>query len=65
MIDSINDWADFWRYEIGIDPIPANTQNKITWIEWSNHQIEPVSEELHTEWKIKGAFDNGMAIAIG
>ncbi|ALI34767.1 hypothetical protein NMY3_00555 [Candidatus Nitrosocosmicus oleophilus] len=60
-----NDWADFWRYKIGVDPIPANTKNKITNVEWSKYQIDSVSEELHVEWKIKGAFNNGMAIIAG
>jgi hypothetical protein len=62
---NINEWADFWRYEIGVDPIPANRRGKITNIEWSKYQNEAVSEEQYNNWKINGAFDNGMAIILG
>lgn len=65
MINSINEWANFWRYIIGVDPIPADTQSKTTWIEWSNYQEEPVSEEQHKEWQRNRAFSKGMAIVLG
>ena len=27
-INSINDWADFWHYQIGVNVIPADTKTK-------------------------------------
>jgi hypothetical protein len=27
-LNRINDWADFWRYKIGVNVIPANTRKK-------------------------------------
>ncbi len=62
---SINDWADFWRYFIGRDPIPANSNNKNTHIEWSEYQNDSVSEIQHTEWKMKNEFKNGVAVILG
>lgn len=64
-IKTINEWADFWRYEIGMNVIPANTKYKkpiVNWIEWQNN---PIPKELHDKWKNENAFDNGMAIVVG
>ena len=36
-LDDFNVWADYWRYRIGINVIPADTRNKVTyqsWLEW-------------------------------
>ena len=65
MIKSINDWADFWRYTIGINVIPADTKNKVTAIKWSQYQNSPISEVQHEQWKKEGAFSNGIAIIPG
>ena len=62
---SINESADFWRYDIGVNVIPADTVNKkplVTWYEW---QDKPIPEQLHNEWKDKGAFSQGIAIIPG
>ena len=53
------------RYEIEGEPIPANTREKITNIEWSKYQNEGVPEEQHKEWKLRRAFENGIAIIVG
>jgi hypothetical protein len=55
-----NECADFWRYQISVNVIPADTKNKMTWIRWSQYQYEPISEEQHNQWKLKG-----MAIILG
>ena len=60
-----NLWADFWRYVIGVNVIPANTREKIVSVPWKPYQTEPVSEEQHHQWKQEGAFDSGMAIIGG
>ena len=60
-----NDWADFWRKEIGANVIPANTRKKETYESWKEWQDNPGPEDLHNEWKTSGAFDNGIAIILG
>jgi hypothetical protein len=34
----MNDAADFWRYNIGANVIPADTRNKTTSIGWTEYQ---------------------------
>jgi hypothetical protein len=62
---TINDWADFWRYQIGVNIIPANTRKKETYESWKEWQDNPIREDLHDEWKASGAFNNGMAVVLG
>ena len=64
-LKTINDWADFWRNDIGVNVIPANTRKKETYESWKEWQDNPVPDELHKEWKTSGAFDNGIAIILG
>ena len=66
-IEEINEWADFWRYEIGVNVIPAITKVKkpqagIFWTEWKD---APISEEQHSQWKNTNMFKDGMAIITG
>jgi hypothetical protein len=65
-----NGWADFWRYKIGVNVIPAVGWDKKPIVDWSqdprgNWQNEPIPESLHNEWKSKNMFDKGMAIITG
>jgi hypothetical protein len=60
-----NACADYWRYYVGVNTIPANTRKKVTYEPWSEYQSSPISEEQYKEWKIKGAFNNGIAIILG
>jgi hypothetical protein len=55
--------ADFWRYEIGVNVLPAI--NKIAIVKWSEWQDNPIPEELHNQWKAEGLFDKGMAVITG
>lgn len=69
-ISKINAWADWWRYYIGVNIIPADGKNKRTWIKWKddpkiNMQYEPIPLEMHEEWKKTQAFKNGMAVICG
>jgi hypothetical protein len=64
-LKTINDWADFWRNDIGVNVIPANTRKKETYESWKEWQDKPIPEDLHKEWKSSGAFDNGLAIILG
>lgn len=63
--DYFNIWADFWRYIIGVNVIPANTRKKIITISWKQYQNTPIAEEVHAAWKNRGAFNDGMAIIAG
>ncbi|HEX9319571.1 MAG TPA: primase alpha helix C-terminal domain-containing protein, partial [Nitrososphaeraceae archaeon] len=62
---SINEWADFWRYRIGVNVIPANTREKVTWIKWAEYQNKPIPEWQHERWKQENVFSDGMAIIVG
>jgi hypothetical protein len=62
---NVNDWADFWRYEIGVNVIPADTKNKRTWIHWSEYQNKPIPIDRHEHWKRNDKFKDGMAIIVG
>lgn len=66
----VNQWADFWRYEIGVNVIPADSIRKKTFIKWKddprgNWQIEPIPQNIHDEWKRTNAFKDGMAVICG
>lgn len=66
----INEYADFWRDQIGVNVIPANSITKKTFIRWKddprgNWQIEPIPQDIHDEWKRTNAFKDGMAIICG
>ena len=76
-----NDYADYWRYEIGVNVIPATNRhdnpelvkkpfwtdehNKQNWIKWGNYQDKPITKEQHDEWKRTNAFKDGLAIVCG
>jgi hypothetical protein len=64
-LDNHNSWADFWRYDIGVNVIPADTRNKVTHIKWSTWQDNPISEDQHNRWKSQNSFSNGLAIISG
>jgi hypothetical protein len=64
-LKTINDWADFWRYQVGVNVIPANTQEKKTSIPWKQFQNGPVSEVQYKQWKKDDAYRDGMAIVVG
>lgn len=66
-----NDGADFWRYNIGVNVIPADTKSKIkdptkTKYSWKQWQDKPIPEEIHEQWKKDGAFEKlGIAAIMG
>lgn len=62
---AINDFADYWRDDVGVNVIPANTRKKETYESWKEWQDKPIPQELHDEWKASGAFNNGIAIVLG
>ncbi len=62
---TINEYADFWRYSIGVNVIPADTRNKVPLIKWSQWQNKPIPQELHNKWKSENVYSKGMAIILG
>ncbi len=62
---SMNAWADYWYYMIGVNVIPADTQNKRTYESWSEWQNKSIPEEVHCEWKDKNRYSNGIALIPG
>lgn len=65
-IKSVNEWADFWRYEIGVNVIPANTKYKKPAVDsWTQWQTNPIPIETHNRWKETNAFESGMAVIVG
>ena len=61
----LSTYADYWRKEIGVNVIPANTSKKETYESWKEWQDKPIPQELHNEWRESGGFDNGIAIVLG
>jgi putative DNA primase/helicase len=62
-----NAFADYWRYYIGVNVIPAVGKPKvpIKGCFWRNYQDTPISEEQHNQWKKDNAFRDGMAVIAG
>lgn len=64
-LDGINQWADFWHYETGVNVIPANTKEKTTLEKWSQWQDKHIPDELHEQHKRNGEYNNGIAVITG
>lgn len=62
---SMNEWADFWHYEIGANVIPANSREKTVSVPWKQYQNRPITDEQHVGWKNQRAFENGIAVIAG
>jgi hypothetical protein len=61
----LNDWSDYWYYEIGANVIPANTKDKNTFESWTNWKDQSIPEEVHESRKKSGHYNNGIAIITG
>jgi len=64
-LNDCNGWADFWRNNIGMNVIPADTRNKTTNIPWGQWQEKAIPQELHDHWKRANAFGGGLAVILG
>lgn len=64
-IEYYNIWADFWRYVIGVNIIPAKTKLKKTFTDWKKYQDSSIPEKQHNDWKNEGEFKDGMAVMAG
>jgi len=63
--NSLNNAADFWYNKIGVNVIPADSKNKLTYTKWSQWQNTPISLEQFEQWKKEEKFDSGIAIILG
>lgn len=59
------DLYDFWNYIIGVNCIPFNSKNKVTYENWSTWQDQSIPVEVFENWKENGLFDKGIAVIAG
>lgn len=67
---SSNDWADYWYYEVGVNGVPYNGEQKNTWVQWKNHPKGDFTKvsiplEVFNAWKKADSFSNGIATVCG
>jgi P4 family phage/plasmid primase-like protien len=60
-----NDYANYWRYEIGVNVIPAFNKTKKPKVSWKEWQTKLIPQELHDEWIRQEKFNDGLAIVCG
>ena len=63
--ETANEYADFWRNEIGVNIIPADAIKKVPKVTWTEWQQKPIPQETHDKWKADNLFDEGMAVICG
>jgi Bifunctional DNA primase/polymerase, N-terminal len=61
----MNESADFWFYDIGVNAISANTKEKNTFESCTEWQNKPIPDEVHESRKKNGYYNNGIAIIPG
>jgi len=70
-IDTVNNLADFWYYDIGVTPIPVFSKNKndhtkpLAKVKWTKYQKSELDEKIFEEWKSQNLFKDGIAIIGG
>lgn|GEM_PF-3329694 len=70
-VEFYNTWANYWRYNIGINVIPAawrlvdKEKEFIPIIPWKEYQDKPIPEKMHQEWIDNGSFVTGIAGIFG
>jgi len=60
-----NEWANFWRNEVGVNVIPAVTATKKPKVEWKQWQTQAIPDALHQQWLDQDTFKDGLAIICG
>src|SRR5437867_2965106 len=65
-LTTTNEYADYYRNELGVNCVYANTRNKITDVPWEEMQGRPISLTLHDKWKNDNKFEQqGIGIVLG
>ena len=72
---TILDYADFWYYGVGVNPIYVNSiyknhedeelRKKFCTLSWTKYQTEELDEETFKQWKDQDKFETGIAIIGG
>lgn len=65
MITTIEEGIKFWRKDLGVNTIPADTRNKKPLEEWKRWQTEPTPEPLQLHWERNDKFANGINVVLG
>ena len=58
-----NDWARYWYYTVGVNPIPRI--GKIPIIKYKEYRNKRIPNELFNEWIDQGKFNENMCCIIG
>jgi len=70
-VKTINEWADFWYYDIGVTPLPVFSKNKndhtkpLAKVKWTKYQKSELDEKTFVQWKSQNLFKDGIAILGG
>jgi Bifunctional DNA primase/polymerase, N-terminal len=72
-LNTRNEWAEFWRYKIGANTVPANTklkgvkgqENKVFKTLWKRFQNSPLTEAEFQKQLDNHEYDNGIAVMAG
>lgn len=64
-ITILNESADFWYNDIGVNVIPADTKQKTTFENWSQWKDKSMPNEIFESYKKSGYYNNGLAIVPG
>jgi hypothetical protein len=62
-LNPFNEWSDFWRYQVGVNALPAKGKRPL--VQWKKWQNKPIPEHVHNQWKKDGAFSDGISIIPG
>jgi hypothetical protein len=60
-----NEWANSWRYDVGVPTIPGEFKTKKPSVYWEGYQENPPCEEEHKEWLKQGKYSGGIMILCG
>src|SRR5688500_135762 len=63
-LGKINQMADFWHYQKGINIFPLDNDKK-TYENWSRYKEKTIPDELHEEWKRTGKYSKGIILMPG
>ena len=63
-LNNVNQWADFWHYQRGINIFPLDSE-KVTYEKWSKFQEIAIPDELHEEWKKTDRYSKGIILMPG
>jgi hypothetical protein len=57
---TLDQWADFWRYSIGVNVLPAISKDKKPSVNWIGWQNKPILKIFTTDGRNKVHFQQGL-----